>query len=137
MGRVRNTNLPSASSFNGAFTPDEDMVVKGKGIDALRVQTGNFSRDTALRIITLHIILPRARLLSPCVSLPRDIVHGPVIILRSPYILTQARLVSLPFPSSFATDGGMKTPGLRQILSTMRLKRGRFNRPYILPNSSP
>jgi len=38
--REKEAHLPSASSFNGGFAPDEDMIVKTRRIDG---QTSNFS----------------------------------------------------------------------------------------------
>ena len=42
--------LPSASSFNGGFAADKDVVVKMKECG---IQTGNFSRDTPLSCTTV------------------------------------------------------------------------------------
>jgi hypothetical protein len=55
--REKETHLPSASSFNGSFAPDEDMIVKTRRM----VQTSNFSR---------RCYTPTTMLSLPCVSLP-------------------------------------------------------------------
>ena len=53
--REKKTHLPSASSFSGGFAPDEDMVVKTKRIDGLRLQQG-ISHATARHPISTLLL---------------------------------------------------------------------------------
>ena len=85
--REKETHLPSASSFSGGFAPDEDMVVKTKRIDGLRLQQGISHATARHPISTLLLVVAKARLLSlPCVLSP-----------------------------SFTTDGPMKKPGTAKV----------------------
>jgi hypothetical protein len=89
--REKETHLPSASSFSGGFAPDEDMMVKTKRV--LSMVCGSH------QVISHAIVFPT-----------------PIIPSQSPDILPRAQLlsllrVSLSFPFSLVTDGGMKKPG--------------------------
>ena len=82
MERAEETHLPSASSLSGGFAPDEDMMVKAKGV---------LSMVCGSKQVISHAIVN-------------------TLLISYPEHLSLLR-VSLPSPSSFVTDGSVKKPG--------------------------
>ena len=135
MGRVINTHLPSASSFNGVFSPVEDMVVKGK--ESVACGSKQVTSHATLPFGARTQRLSRAPLINPT---PRKTVVPSMCVTTRYHPCTSDYLalclyplpsmtVVPPSPSSSATDGGMKTPGMAEVKSRVPwdLKRGRFN----------
>jgi hypothetical protein len=105
------THLPSASSFNGGFAADEDMVVKMKRIDGLRIQVTSHATHVPSDDLVFSLYPTPSTTVVPSLSL----------LVRNRWQHEEARNSQGQIPS---------TVGIKASPHFCPASRGRFNRLY-------